>query len=506
MMRKKPQEPKEQLNKQAPVVVETEEVYSLEDIMREFGGWSNWDEPDPAPAVQEPKPEPEPAPLPEPEVKRELPLVVKSEKKAKPEKQSEPKPEPEKQPEPEKKPEPKPEARPAAEPESETVRPPVKIVTFEREKKPPVEIMRVAAETPPEKPKPRFKLVDLSGDTISFQTVKEEDLQEPIPEPKGPPVEMPEEPAKPEPDRKQEREEDKARRRTEQRLKKQEAQRRKAQKQALRAARREEPEVVYPSPENACAAYAKAGTLRLRLLVNAVLFAVSAGLLLLTQYPLFGIDLSGSRQPFSLAMMALLLCQCVLSYETFIRGVYQALRLRPDLMSLLVLTTVVVLADGFFAIPQARVPFCTGAALCLLLAQWSVSLDKKAKWRTLKTVLSMETPVAAVKEEKAWHGLDCVFRREGSLQDFTAMLETPDAAQKVMRVYVPVAAVLTVVLAIVAVIRSDCELLWAWSALLLAAVPGGGFIACCRPFSILANRLHQAGACNQLSASSEFFS
>ena len=30
MMRKKPQEPKEQLNKQAPVVVETEEVYSLE--------------------------------------------------------------------------------------------------------------------------------------------------------------------------------------------------------------------------------------------------------------------------------------------------------------------------------------------------------------------------------------------------------------------------------------------------------------------------------------------
>ena len=41
------------------------------------------------------------------------------------------------------------------------------------------------------------------------------------------------------------------------------------------------------------------------------------------------------------------------------------------------------------------------AALALLLALWSVTLEKRAKWRTLKTVLSMETPVAAVKEEKA---------------------------------------------------------------------------------------------------------
>ena len=60
MMRKKPQEPKEQLNKQAPVVVETEEVYSLEDIMREFGGWTKREEPEAPPA---PKPKPEEKPL-----------------------------------------------------------------------------------------------------------------------------------------------------------------------------------------------------------------------------------------------------------------------------------------------------------------------------------------------------------------------------------------------------------------------------------------------------------
>ena len=139
-------------------------------------------------------------------------------------------------------------------------------------------------------------------------------------------------------------------------------------------------------------------------------------------------------------MLALLLGQCLLSYEVFIRGIYQALTMRFDLLSLLTLTAVLVIGDGFFAIPAGRVPFCTGVSVALLLALWGVQLEKKAKWRTLKTVLSMENPVAAVKQEKAWHGLDCIFRQEGSLDDFTAMLETPDAATKVMRVYAPLMA------------------------------------------------------------------
>ena len=442
-MKKKPREPEEQLNSQTPAAVEPEEetVYSLEDIMREFGGWTK-SEPEPAP-------EPESAPIPEPE--------------------SAPIPEPESAPIPE--PEPEPEPAPRS------------------------DVMRVAADPEPRpKEKLKFKLVDLSGDTIPFQTIREEDLKAQEPEPRGEPVEMPEEPEQPAPDKKQERAEERARKRNDQRLKKQEAQRRKAQKQALRAARREEPEIVYPSPEDACAAYAKVGTLRLRLLAAFLMTAASAVLLILTQYPLGKLDLTGALQPFSVAMLALLLGQSVLSYEVFIRGVYQALSMRFDLMSLLTLATVVSTADAFFAIRQGRAPFCTGAALAQLLALWSVALEKKAKWRTLKTVLSMENPVAAVKEEKAWHSLDCIFRREGSLDDFTAMLETPDAAQKVMRVYAPVAGVLTALLALLAAFGNGSNFLWAWSGLLLAALPAGGFIACCRPLSILAKRLHGSGA------------
>ena len=445
-MKKKSRVSEEQLNTQAPAAAEPEETYSLEDIMREFGGWTTPEEPEPEPAA-----EPEPAP------------------------------EPEEPPKPEKAP-PEPEKAPILRP-----------VFGKAQDAPQPDVMRVAASAEQPRQKPSFKLVDLSGDTIPFQTIREEDLKQPEPEVKAPAVEMPEEP-EPVPDKKQEKADLRAQKRSEQRLKKQEAQRRKAQKAALRAARREEPEIVYPSPEDACRAYAKAGTLRLRLLGAGILTLASAALLLLSVYPVGSLDLTGNLRPYSVAMVAMLLVQCMLSYDVFIQGIYRALRLRFDLMSLATLLVIVTLGDSFFAISEGRPPFCGVPSVTLLLGLWSIALEKKAKWRTLKTVLSMEHPVAAVKEEKAWHGLDCIFRQEGSLDDFTAMLETPDAAQKVMRVYAPLTAAVTLLLALVSTARGSGSLLWAWSVLLMASLPAGGFLACCRPFSILARRLHETGA------------
>lgn len=469
-MKKKAHETEEQLNKAASAV-EPEESYSLEDIMREFGGWTKREEPEDIQLLWTPKDEPKP------EKEEKPPLVVKRKVERPPEETAPEKPEqPEKAEQPE-----KPEQSEKPEQEEKPEQP-------ERKTPPESDVMRVAAARQ-EQRSVSFKLVDLSGDTIPFQTVQETAEPEPEPEEKTP-VEMPEEPEIQEPDRRQAR----ARRRSELRLKKQERQRRKAQKAALRAARREEPETVYPSPEEACAAYARAGTLRLRLLLTGCLTLVCIALLLLSRYAVGGLDLTDSSRGLSVLMVALLLSQCVLSYEVFVRGVYQALKLRFDLMSLLTLAVLLTVADAFFAIPQGRIPFCAVPSVAVLMALWSLALEKKAKWRTLKTVLSMEEPIAAVKKDKAWHGLDCILRQEGSLEDFTAMLETPDAAQKVMRVYAPIAAVVTFGFAVLASWRTDVSILWAWSALLSAALPGGSFLACCRPFSILAGRLRDLGA------------
>ena len=79
----------------------------------------------------------------------------------------------------------------------------------------------MAAE-PEAKPKPKhtFKIIDLTGDTIPFQAVKEDEQKEEEPAPRTALVEMPEEPDRPQPDRKQERAEERARKRSAQRLKK----------------------------------------------------------------------------------------------------------------------------------------------------------------------------------------------------------------------------------------------------------------------------------------------
>ena len=420
-MKKDPQEQNIQLNN---VTAPVEEQFTLEDIMREFGGWSKPEETAVFTPVETPVPESEPAEPPKPADSG---------------------------------------------------------------------IMRVAASEKSDKP--TVKLVDLSGDTVRFSPVKEEALkQEEPPEPKQAPAVMPEEPEAAEADKARQRENRKAQQREAKRLRRLNRQRKKALRAARRAARREEPEVVYPSPEDACAAYAKGGTLRLRFLISCMLTVASVFMLVLSNFPLGPFDLTGKQSLFSVAMLAILLVQSVLSVDVLMRGVYMALKLRFDQMTMLVVTAIITAADAFFAIPAGRTPFCPVASLSLLVALRSISLEKKAKWRTLKTVLSMKSPTAAVKEEKAWRDLDCIFRQEGSLEDFTAMLETPDANQKAMRIYAPAATLLTLILAVFSTLRGNGTFLWAWAGLLTAALPIGGFIACCRPFSILAKRLSQSGA------------
>ncbi len=342
---------------------------------------------------------------------------------------------------------------------------------------------------------PKTKPTPLTGDTIHFAFVQEEPEAEPEPAPlRLEPVEMPEEPEPEGPDPAQLRKERRAEKREIRRTRRLLRQRRKAARALQRAIRREEPEVVYPSPEEACAAYAKGGTLRLRSAACGLMFGAQVVLLILSQYSLGFLDLTGKKGMFSVLMLALLLGQSVLSADVFVRGVYQALKLRFDLMTLLVINVIAVVMDAFFAIPEGRVPFCGAVSMAMLVALRSVSLEKKAKWRTLKTALAMENPVAAVKEEKAWHDLDCIFRQEGSLEDFTAMLETPDAAQKTMRIYVPFAAVATFLLAVYGAFAGSGSFWWAWAGLLTGALPAGCFLACCRPFCLLAFRLHKAGA------------
>ena len=424
---------------------EQESGYSLEDILNEFGGWSS----------RAPEKPPEPAPAPEPEPPQS----------PEPEPPQSPKPEPTRG----KPPAPAPKPQPAE---------PDNVIPF------------VPAASVPK--------ADMMADTLRFVPVEPKPA-EPEPEPAEPKIWSYHGEPEPETGEPPDRAEAHRKRKEEAREKKRRKQltRFEQRQQKLRSKKdrrkQEQPETVYASPQQAYEAYGRRTTLQLRLFFSALLTLGSAALLALGVYPVGGIDYAAHRQIFSVAMLAVMLVQALLDYDLFVEGVTQALRLRFDHTSLLLLLVLAAAADSFYAIPAGRTPFCPVVSLELTVALWGRLLERRGKRRTLRAVCAMEKPMAAVREEKAWHGKDCIFRAEGDANDFVRRLELPDSARRAMRIYAPLAAAATLALAWLVSWKGGGSFLWAWTAMLTAAFPMGVFLCFARPFAIHASRLFRSG-------------
>ena len=331
------------------------------------------------------------------------------------------------------------------------------------------------------------------GDTIRFTPVEEEKA----PEPERPAVwtyRGEPDPERPAPDPKEARELARAERREKRQAEKRRRQLERFQKKEARKKRaQEQPEHTFASPEAAYAFYAAASGTRLRLLVSTLL-CLGSVLLLVLSTPLITGVFSDHAAVFSAAMLGLLLLQAVCSYDVCLSGVIALLRFRFDQYSMLFLALCAVVADAFFAVAEGRTPFCTVAGILLLLALWGRDLLYDARRRSLRAISNMDEPVAAIREEKAWHGYDCIFRAPGDAEQFAVQLEMPDAGSRIMRVWAPVMTAVTLALSVLTSLRTGEHFLWAWSAMLLASFPAGILIAYAKPFSALARRLYRAGA------------
>lgn len=340
-------------------------------------------------------------------------------------------------------------------------------------------------EQPEDGPQP--EKTTLSGDTIRFTPITQ-------PEPEDPPVKIwsykgesgPQE-AEPLDDAQRRR----ARRRAAAKQRRLERYQKREQRKLRR--RREQPEVVYASAQEAYAAYSRQTSMPLRLLLSFVLLLAAAVMLVLASMRIGSVDLTAHAEALSLGLLADMLLGACLSYDVLLRGVRQWTLLRPESEALLLLTVAVTAADACLAIAAGRIPFCAGASLELTVALWGRLLLTNAKRKSMKAVCSMPAPVAAVREEKAWHGRDCIFRAPGEQNLFAEKLEIPDATRRMMRVYTPVYAGLTLVASLLTSVQSGQTFLWAWSAMLLAGFPTGILIAYARPFAALSARLIRAG-------------
>ena len=410
-----------------------QEEYSLEDIMNEFGGWSK-------------KPE-----------------------------------EPEKSPEPESEKLPKPE-KPPEQDEAQT-----KIVRFPASP-------QVRGE-PAKEPKVPKNPEDFKGQTIRFTPIKDEKpAEEEKPkiwtyQAEPDPEVVPDDP------REAKKAEKRKKRAEKEALKRQKQMERRQKQQARRAERRkEQPEREFSDLRAGYAFYARGSFQRLRLLVSLLLSIAAGAMAYLSSFTLGSYDFTANAEVFSRLLLIIMVVQAFLAYDVLLRGVRAAVKLRFDHASMLTLLIFVCLVDGVLAVRSGRVPFCPAVCVQLTAALFGENSMNLAKLRTLKAACSMHEPYAAVREEKAWHGEDCIFRSEGDEKAFLRELEIPDAGSRIMRFYTPVLTVLTLGLSVLSMLQAEDSFLWAWTALMIASLPTGIFLSFARPFAAQARKLSRAGA------------
>lgn len=350
-----------------------------------------------------------------------------------------------------------------------------------------------------EEKKPPKNPADFQGQTIRFTPIREEAA---APEEKPKIWTYQAEPAP----KQDEPQDEKSRRRAEKqaaRAAKDEARRQKQlaryqKRQAKRAERRrEKPEREFESCRAAYAFYARDTFIDLRLGLSAVLSLCACALLYLASFPLGESDLTKSAPLFSKLILIAFLAQVFLAGDVLLRGVKMLRKFRFDHETMLSLMAVLCVVDAVIAIRGGRIPFCPAISVMLTAALWGERSMRLAKLRTLKTACLMEKPLAAVREEKAWHGEDCIFRSRGDAEALARELEIPDAGRRIMRGYAPIAGILTLGLSVLSSFQaghSFPSFLWAWTALLIASFPVGVFLCFSRPFAAQARKLSRAGA------------
>ena len=408
-----------------------QEEYSLEDIMNEFGGWSKKEEAAPKQQAQTP-------------------------------------------PEPQKPPEKTPESR----------KPEAKVVRFPKGQP-------IRAEGEPKEPK---NPADFKGQTIRFTPIRENAAPEEKPKIWTYQAEPDPEPVPDDP--KEAKKAAQRAKRAEKEAKKRQKQLERHQKQQAKRMerRKEQPEREFPDCRAAYAYYAQSTFQRLRLFLSILLALVSGALAYLASYSLGSYDFTANADVFSKVLLIIMVVQAFIAFDVMLRGVRAVLRLRYDHASMLVVLTLACAVDGVFAIRAGRVPFCPAVTLQLSMALLGEYSMQKAKLRTLKAACSMNEPKAAVREEKAWHGEDCIFRSEGHPETFVRELEIPDAGSRIMRIYAPILTLVTLGLSVLSMLQAEDSFLWAWTALMIASFPVGIFLSFSRPFAAQARRLSRAGA------------
>jgi len=191
-----------------------------------------------------------------------------------------------------------------------------------------------------------------------------------------------------------------------------------------------------------------------------------------------------------LAMMLSALLGCYVLMD----GIVDLFTGKFSLNSMLFLTLAACAADAVFCLQELRVPCCAAFSLEMAMALWNRSMRRSTEMGQMDTLRKANRLGGITRVQDYFNSKPGYVRTEGRLEDFMDNYSLRTGPEKVLNIYALLSVLACIGIAVLAGMRHGMSLaIQVFSTSMLVAVPAGAFISQSRPAAILQRRLHMFG-------------
>lgn len=191
--------------------------------------------------------------------------------------------------------------------------------------------------------------------------------------------------------------------------------------------------------------------------------------------------------------MAVLFSALLGSFQ-MIQGVADLAKGKFTLNTLLMLTFFACCADGVFCLIQERIPCCAAFSLTVMMSLWRTYNRRHSQMGQMDTLRKASRLQGITTTPEGIENRTAVVHIPGMVEHFMDNYDQESKPEKRQNVFALIALIFSIGAGVFAGVTHDLQTgVQITAVCLLAAVPATAFVAVSRPFSILQRRLHRLG-------------
>ena len=215
----------------------------------------------------------------------------------------------------------------------------------------------------------------------------------------------------------------------------------------------------------------------------------------------FGMVSANRMKLLAFGQFMAMLVAALLGSNQLLEGFGDLLRKRFSLNTLLIASFLLCSADGIICLKELpkttdpRIPCCAAFALQMIMSLWSTYQNRNTLMGQMDTMRKATHLNSIVMVPDYYEGNGGLLRSEGQVEDFMDQYNKPSKLDRVLSVYALVTLGVSLVLGVIAGVLHGVSMgVQVAAVTILAAVPASMFVVITRPMSILEHRLHKLGA------------